>query len=333
MLLIACKAPDQEAKQAGTVMGTVYAQTIYGTEEGIQSARDLQGKLQVLEQVVLSRKTETSELWKVNASFMQGNKKPYQITAQLAEYLQQLIQISADSDGALDITLGAAAQLWNFDEQAGENSGQELIPSAEQIREVMSHTGMDKLQMTKGEDGLWYLQIPEGMQLDLGAAGKGIACDIACDFLMDKEGITSAVVSVGGSILVYGSKPDGSPWMVAVAHPREKNKKLGVLKLQGTHYISTSGDYERYFMAGEKRYHHILDPGTGYPADSGLCSVTIVCDSGLLSDALSTACFVLGQEKGMALAEKYHAMILMVDDQGTLFMNDSMKACFQVTND
>ena len=126
--------------------------------------------------------------------------------------------------------------------------------------------------------------------------------------------VKGAVVSVGGSILAYGSRDKaGSNWSVAIQHPRKENEFLGVIHLKEG-FISTSGDYERYFIKDGVRYHHILDAKTGYPCESGLISVTVVCESGLLSDALSTACFTLGLEKGEKLVEKYGAAAIFVTD-------------------
>ena len=176
--------------------------------------------------------------------------------------------------------------------------------------------------------------IPEGFKIDLGAVGKGIGCDISKEIL-DKNDVDGAVISVGGSILVYGQKPDKSPWKIAITDPRGEDESLilGGLTIDKDCYISTSGDYEKYIMKDGVRYHHILDPSTGYPADSGLISVTIVCDNGLLSDGLSTACFILGLEKSQSLLEKYNAEAVFVDKDKNVYMTDGMKDMFELTND
>lgn len=132
----------------------------------------------------------------------------------------------------------------------------------------------------------------------------------------------------------YGSKPDGSSWQVAVTDPRDtEGDYLGVVTLNGTEFLSTSGDYEKYFIEDGVRYHHILDPSTGYPARSGLTSVTVVCDDGLNADGLSTACFVLGKDKAAKLLEKYNADGLFVDDSGHVWLTDGMKERFQLLKD
>ncbi|MDE6675253.1 MAG: FAD:protein FMN transferase, partial [Acetatifactor sp.] len=241
------------------------------------------------------------------------------VSPPLYELLVQIRQVSEDSGGALDITLGRLCRLWSLDEPAEQIS----IPTPEQIQAVLADCGYGRVQLSDGA-----ITLPTGMQLDLGAVGKGIACDRIREYLSSHTQITGAVVAVGGSVVTYGQKPDGSPWKVAIMHPREEGSYLGILSLSGEHYISTSGDYERYVMADGVRYHHILDPATGCPARSGLCSVTIVCDSGLLADALSTACFVLGPEQGLALAQAYGAEALLVEEDGSLHLTEGMEKMY-----
>ena len=137
---------------------------------------------------------------------------------------------------------------------------------------------------------------------------------------------------VGGSILTYGSKPEGGAWQIAVTDPLDPSESVGVLTLDGGHCVSTSGDYERYVEVDGVRYHHILDPRTGSPAHSDVAGVTIVTKDGFLSDALSTACFVLGQEEGQKLLEKYDAEGLFINHEGTITMTEGMRQYFHLSN-
>lgn len=358
MLLSGCgTASPQKQTLVDTAMGTIVSQTLYVQQRETRSeTASVMQLLTELEQQELSWRIEGSEVSRVNAQAMgnaeggadsgveQGAGITVQTAPSLYELLSQIWQVSEDSDGALDVTLGSLCRLWNLDELAAltENGGttaaggeQEQaadvgtgterisIPTAEQIQAAMADCGYGRVQLSDG-----IISLPAGMQLDLGAVGKGIACDRIREYLSGRPWITGAVVAVGGSVVTYGQKPDGSPWKVAIMHPREEGTYLGVLSLNGEHYISTSGDYERYVMVDGVRYHHILDPATGYPARSGLCSVTIVCDSGLLADALSTACFVLGPEQGLALAKAYGAEALFVGEDGALQMTEGMKEIF-----
>lgn len=308
-----------------TVMGTVSSQTIYSVREEDCFTSEVKDLIVGLEQDTLSWRVKGSEVARINAAAGSGAGVP--VSERLYADLEMLFRISEDSGGAFDITIRPVAELWNIDGwMTGENSyGKQpvRIPTGEQIALALSHTGYEEVLM---EDGA--VTLPEGMALDLGAVGKGIACDRIALYLQSQY-VQGAVVSVGGSVVTIGRKPDGTQWQIGIVDPRDTSAFIGILYLEGTHFVSTSGDYERYVEVDGIRYHHILNPATGYPAESGVRSVTILCDSGILSDALSTACFVLGKEKGMALAEHYGAEALFVDAEGNISMTEGMKAFFQ----
>ena len=134
--------------------------------------------------------------------------------------------------------------------------------------------------------------------------------------------------------MTYGKKPDGKPWKIGIANPRTEDGEsyLGSLTIDGTCSISTSGDYEKYVIEDGVRYHHILDSKTGYPAESGLISVTIVCEDGWLSDGLSTACFVLGYEDSLPLLETYQAEAVFVTEDKEVIVTDGLKDMFTLTD-
>lgn len=341
MLLSGCgAAPPQKQTLVDTAMGTIVSQTLYirhGEETQTETAAVMQ-LLAELEQQELSWRTAGSEVARINAQVLEAAKEEQgiggaekasitvSISPSMYGLLSRIWHVSKDSGGAMDVTLGRLSRLWNLDELAAlaENESEQInIPTPEEVQGVLADCGYEKVQLSDET-----IALPAGMQLDLGAVGKGIACDRIREYLSSQPQITGAVVAVGGSVVTYGEKPDGSPWQVAVMHPREEGTYLGILSLTGEQYISTSGDYERYVMTDGVRYHHILDPATGYPVRSGLCSVTVVCDSGLLADALSTACFVLGPEQGLTLAEDYGAEALLVEEDGTLHMTEGMKEIF-----
>lgn len=308
------EVPAQTASGIG--MGTYVNQTVY-TRDGTLTG-EVEELLKYLEEDILSWRIEGSEIARIN----EAAGTECSISNELKQDLISLLEVSERSRGAFDCTLGTLIRLWNMDAWSRMEEEEFIPPTKEEIAEALTDTGYDKVKIT---DGTIYL--PTGLQLDLGAAGKGIACDRVAAFLADRQ-VSGAVVSVGGSVVTYGAKPDGSPWRVAVVDPLNPSSRLGILSLTGEWYISTSGDYERFVEADGIRYHHILDPATGYPASSGLAGVTIVCHSGLLSDALSTACFVLGVEDGLALAESYGAEALFVTADGELYMTPGMKQIF-----
>lgn len=297
-------------------MGTVINQTIYSEENLTSDVLDI---LVDIEDNKLSWRIDTSEIAKINA---QAGLDEVLVSEEVKNELQTAIDIGNNSDGALDITIGKLSRLWNIE---GENPS---VPEDEKIQELLKDVDFSKLSITKGG-----VILPENTSIDLGAVGKGIACDKIKEYFNSKQDVKGAVVSVGGSILVYGKKADNSNWKVGITDPRgEQGAVFGALSLSQDCFVSTSGDYEKYFEQDGKRYHHILDPKTGYPSESGLLSVTIVCDSGEVSDGLSTACFVLGYEKSLPLLEKYNAQAIFVDSNKNVIITDGLKGDFTILN-
>ena len=325
--LSACSSQPVKVSATNTAMGTVVQATLYVPEEeaGSQGIQAVQEELERLEKECLSWRVEDSQVARLNAHA--GTSDGVKVSEELYQYLEQVWKISNQSHGALDVTVGKVVRVWDLDTWATLDSVKQqefLVPEEAVLQKCLQDTGYQKVIL---QDGKVYL--PEDMCLDLGAVGKGIACDRVGDYLKKQEKIKGAVVSVGGSVVTYGSKSDGSTWNVAITHPREEGQYLGTLSLQGEWYVSTSGDYERYVEKDGKRYHHIMNPVNGYPADSGLCSVTILSKNGLTSDALSTACFVLGTEEGLRLVKEMGVEAIFVTTELEIIMTDGMKKYFK----
>ncbi len=313
-------------RRTDTAMGTVVQQNIYAV--GSQDpTEEISGRILELEQDTLSWRTEGSEVGRANQSA--GSGEGFLLTELLGDTLRRCERLGEDSEGAFDVTLGPVARLWDIDGWAdGLRQGSFQVPDQAKLDQALALCGRRKMTLEDSPEGtLLYLE--EGAALDLGAVGKGLALDEIRAYLEGRPEVTGAVVSVGGSVLTYGEKPDGSPWRVGIADPFEPSGTIGVLSLEGQWCVSTSGDYERYVEADGVRYHHILDPATGYPAESGVRSVTVLTKDGFYSDALSTACFVLGREKGSALAQRYGAEVLFVSDDGEIFLSEGMEERFQ----
>lgn len=327
-----------------TAMGTVINQTLYadGEEAARAASEEVMEILTRLEKEKLSWRLETSEVYRINASA--GNGEGYPLSEDMEGLLSKCLELSERSDGAFDITVGRMTRLWNIDRWAVEQaSGEFQIPSGESLEEALQDCGYEKLGLLRrdadgnssqwnGQGGTVYLDLPEGMQLDFGAVGKGFALMEIGRRLEERPDIEGAVISVGGSILTYGSKPDGSAWKVGIVDPFDTASSIAVLSLQGQWCVSTSGDYERFVESGGVRYHHILNPDTGFPADAGVRGVTVLTRDGVLGDALSTACFILGEEKGMALAAQYDAEVLFVLADGRIVMSDGMGECARLVD-
>ena len=295
-------------------MDTVVSETLYTTGDDLNA--EIGNKLREIESGLLSWTDEDSQISKLNAA-----GKTTEVSDELAGYLAQIEQLAGDSDGAFDPTLGKVIRLWDID---GDDPH---VPEASELDALLKDVGYQNVTLDGNK-----VTLEENTTLDLGAVGKGIGCDVIADFLKDQKEVEGMILNLGGSsVFAYGQKLDDSPWKVAVTDPRDtEGEYLGAITLEGGEFLSTSGDYEKYFMEDGKRYHHILDPKTGYPVWNGITSVTIVCDSGLFADGLSTACFVLGMDDAMELLEKYDADAMFVDEDKNIYLTDGMKERFEL---
>lgn len=338
LFLGGCGQRTECEKRIDTAMGTVISQTVYltGNAQNITNGKtnekitdDILQKLNNLEQEELSWRVESSEVARINAAAGEGQTP---VSPGMADWLERCLQVSDRSEGAFDVSIGRLSRLWDIDTWAVAADPQDYeLPEQEEIAQALATAGWQEIQLEQRTDGA-LVSIPAEMQLDLGAVGKGAALDEIRKTLEDHPEVSGAVISVGGSILTYGSKPEGGAWQIAVTDPLDPSGSVGVLTLDGDYCVSTSGDYERYVEVGGVRYHHILDPRTGFPARSDAAGVTIVTKDGFLSDALSTACFVLGQQEGKKLLEKYDAEGLFIDHEGTITMTEGMQQYFHLSN-
>ena len=288
LLLCGCSGPqagDQPQQVQFFSMDTVMSIRLYagGGEAALQAARQEVERLDGL----LSRTDPDSQLSALNARAGDGSAVPLEPEA--AELLSFAKSVSQLLPGCFDITIAPVMDAWGF-------TGEERhVPSADALTAAMAL--VDSSLLTVDQAAATARLERAGMEVDLGAVAKGFAAGRA-ERVLREQGVTSALLDLGGNITAIGSKPDGSPWQVAVKDPQNTSEALCVLSL-ADQTASTSGGYERYFEEGGVTYHHIIDPKTGYPADTGLRSVTVVSSDHMLADALSTALFVAGEEAAL----------------------------------
>lgn len=229
-------------------------------------------------------------------------------------YLASAAQtISAQTDGALDITLLPVSRLWGF----GTDSY--AVPEPAALDALRDRVGVDKLTVSDGA-----VSVSAGTMLDFGALAKGYAADL-CRAKMEEAGI-AGILSLGGNIQTVGTKPDGSDWIIGVQDPDDMGRYLLTLRLSGSASAVASGDYQRFFMQDGVRYCHILDPKTLSPVRGSLRSVTVVTDGGLKADGLSTALFVLGREAGITLWQSMGDFeAVWIEADGTVWITPGLK--------
>lgn len=318
--LAACGAERSETRTV-YAMDTVMNLTVYGRNTAA-ALDEAERELHTLDTAVLSRTADSSALYRLNAA--QGAAVGYAADDALPALIRTALAVSDATGGAFDPTLAPVLDAWGF------TKDERRVPSADELAALLARTGTDKVQVEETADGC-AVTLADGAQLDLGGIAKGYAADLL-HAQLTAAGIASAALDLGGDVCVIGKKADGSDWRIAVKDPADTERYLGVLTASDA-FIVTSGIYERFFEENGARYHHIIDPATGRPAESGLVSVTVVCENGAWADALSTACFVLGKDGAMALRASLAAQgtafdLILVTDDGCVGYTDGLSGRF-----
>lgn len=292
---------------------------IYETSEGISAEEVCTGAVGMLNELddTLSRTKADSEISKINKNAGSGK-----VTVDISTYnlLKSCTELSRLTDGAFDITLGDISDMWGFGK---ENPP---MPDSDELKKLAGKHSYRNIEFDDENTAVCFTD--GGFSLDLGAAAKGYAMDMLDSYLR-KSGVTSAVVDFGGSILTIG-KDNGNSRRISITAD-ETNTPVGTLTIDEG-YIATSNGANRYVEHNGKKYIHIIDPSTAYPADSGIKSCTVYSASGLISDALSTAFFVMGEEKAAEFYEKYNiAEYIITRNDGTVSVSDGISADFKAS--
>lgn len=301
----------QEYQSTSVAMGTVINVRIFGGD-GKSIASDVEENIRETELALLSRNEKNSDIYRIN----EAAGTAVSVSTETVGIIADAIDVSQNCNGVFDITVGEITKLWDF---GGDN---QRLPSKDEIETHLPNVTYNSIRITDTT-----VRIGDNQSLDLGAVGKGAACDRVRKLLTDTSA-DSAVISVGGSLLLYGNRS----FNIGIVNPENDQASLATLKLSDT-CVSTSGNYEKFFVEGNKKYHHILDATTGYSADSNLSSVTVICHSGTLSDALSTACYILGYEASLPLLEKYEAEAVFVFKSKAIRVTDGIKNNFTLTDE
>lgn len=311
-LLTGCSgAPAQEPESATFfAMDTAMDFTVYGDAALLDEAETLIGSLE--EQVSVT--DEHSDIYAIDhtgSGSLSGNA---------AELMEQALELCRRTGGALDISVYPIVRAWGF------TTGSYQIPDEETIQSLLPLVDYTQIQY---DAATGVVTLPEGMEIDLGSVAKGYAGQLAAQMLRE-HGVQSALLNLGGNVQTVGAKPDGSPWQIGIKDPQGEDAMM-VLSVEDQAVV-TSGGYERYFEQDGQTYWHIMDPSTGHPADSGLISVTIVGDEGVVCDGLSTALFVMGLEKAADLwAQSGDFEAVFVTASGEVYITEGLRDHFALT--
>lgn len=321
ILLASCGTQNQSDSSAQAVSRDVFAMDTYMSlkayGDGADSALDEASERITELEGLLSATIPESDTATLN------RQKNAVVSDDTAVLISSALDYGAKTDGCLDVTVYPVLKEWGF------TTGDYKIPEPETLSVLLENVNYRNISIEGNTATL-----PPDVEIDMGALAKGYTGDEVME-IMQNNGVESAIISLGGNVQALGAKPDGSPWKVAVRNPFSPDTDMCVIEIEDKAVI-TSGNYERFFTAEDgQRYWHIIDSADGYPADNGLVSVTIIGDSGLMCDALSTALFVMGTEKAVEYQKTNGGfeMILVTDDgrimhtSGLEFKNVSGMPC------
>ena len=311
---IAAETPDPNKKTTGIgfYFDTVVSLSLWGAPEGLMD--EIWAACARYEQL-LSKTIDASDVSRINKAMGQT----VTVDPETWEILRRAKEISAMTDGAFSITIAPVTALWSFTDTVSN-----MVPTDEARLKMLPLVDDQKIAL--GENNT--VTLPDGMEIDLGGIAKGYIADKVADIIREKA--YAGIVSLGGNVYTVGKKPDGSAFSVGIKDPHNPAASKAII-YTGDGTVVTSGTYERGFSFGGERFHHILDPKTGWPSQSDLVSATFVMDSSMTADALATACIVIGSEKSLALAKELQLDAMFIDKDGQAFFTEGFEAKYNYT--
>lgn len=313
-----CTKNAEPISRTGFYFDTVIRVTLYDTED--DSVLDGCFALAEKYENLFSATKEDSDVWNIN----HGNGEAVTVSMETASLLNTALDYATMTHGAVDPTVRPLSELWAFG-----SASEPQVPEEAAIADALSHVSYKNVRFGDAHysetDAALYdtiiLSDPEAA-IDLGFIAKGYIADKMKEYLLSQS-VRSACISLGGNIVVIGEKPGGSPFRIGIQEPfASEGTALDTVEVRDTSVV-TSGIYERYFYEGNTLYHHVLDTSTGYPVDNELASVTIICESSVKADALSTACLCMGLEKGRQYLDREKVEYLLITKSGTQYASEN----------
>lgn len=308
-------------------MDTVMKLSVYGDNRNA-ALKQAESEITRLESL-LSRTDSSSEVSQLNQTASDPSRNhAVRVDGEVSNLIAAAQTYSDATGGAFDITIAPVVSAWGF------TTDHYQVPSQDTLDALLPLVDSARIQVNGSE-----VRLGDGQSIDLGGIAKGYASDRIADIFTDNQ-IPSGMISLGGNVYVRGSKPDGSAWRVAVQDPNDSSGFVGILNLTDA-FAVTSGGYQRYFKQNGKTYHHIIDPVTGYPAENGLISVTIVdgadpdskspTGNGTMCDAFSTALFVMGTDRAVHFWRSggYSFDMVLVTSDGRVLITPGIAKIFE----
>lgn len=314
------KYEKHEVVKSSYVLGTLISLKAFGNkaekaiDEAFRKLNDIDDKMSAFK--------ENSEISKINSNAGIASEIVSKDTYYVVE---NAIKYSRILEGTFDPTIRPLVKLWNI------GTKEENIPEKPEIEEMLKLVNCNDVILDEGNNSIMLKR--KNQALDVGGIAKGFAADEVRDIFL-KNGIKSGLIDLGGNIFALGSKEDNIPWKVGIQNPfKTRGEFLGILSAANKSIV-TSGNYERYFMKGEKRFHHIIDPKTGYPSESKIISATIISDNSIDGDGLSTGVYILGVDKALSIIEEIKGIdAILVTEDKNVYMTSGIKDIFELTDD
>lgn len=295
----------------GKTMGTFWRVSLADVDRAQE--QDLRQKIQAQ----LDADDRLMSTWKPDSALSRFNQftgtEPYPVSEAMSDIVTMALRIGEKTDGAMDITVGPLVNLWGF----GPDKAPEKTPNQAEISAAKALTGLHHLQVINASGKQWLQKDLPGLYVDLSTIGEGYAADHLAR-LMEQNGISRYLVSVGGTVVARGMNNAGDPWRVAIQKPTDRESAIQALVDINGHAISTSGSYLNYYELDGKRISHIIDPQTGRPIEHNLVSVSVIATTAMEADGWDTGLMVLGEEKAKQVAEKEGLAVYLITkgDQG-----------------
>lgn len=317
LLLPGCAAQEAQMEEHVSyiyAMDTVITLTAYSNLEGVDEVlARISGAIESLEDRI-SVTDENSEIYMLNES----SDTPMEMSQDTIDITSRALDICASTHGVLDISIYPIVREWGF------TTGSYKVPNYNDLMRMLNRVDYTKVII----DGS-TISVSPGMQIDLGSVAKGYVGDMAADMLKE-AGVESATLNLGGNVRALGTNTDGKPWRVGVQDPLDESSYFGIISVEDKSVV-TSGGYNRYFEEAGQTYWHIIDPFSGYPADSGVISATIIGTDGLMCDGLSTATFIMGVNDAFDYWRGTGGFdMLLVTENGNIYITPGLEDSFEL---
>lgn len=300
-IICGCKDNPTEYSRSGFAFDTVIEISVYdGNKEHAETV--LNGCFEICNKYdqLFNINNSSGDIYKINHS----DGKPVNVSSDTLEIIEKSIYYSEISDGLFDITIEPIYELWNIQESEHSN-----IPSEDEIKNALQYVDYHNIKVSADS-----ICVPSECKINLGAVAKGYIADKIKEYLIEQN-INSAIINLGGNIVVVGSKPDGNSYNIGIQQPFSSTgeiiKSIGVMDQS----VVTSGIYQRYFEYNNKVYHHIINPYTGYPVDNELNSVSVICNNSVDADAYSTICMLMGYDDAIKWIESIDSISVIFIDK------------------